>query len=72
MARAQRRRYSSQAGAAPASTQGNAVGALAPFVSELDRIAPSFDLRGEQIQIIQTPAEFYETLKVDEPQRPGR
>jgi CDP-diacylglycerol--glycerol-3-phosphate 3-phosphatidyltransferase len=42
----------------------NSVGALAPFVTELDRLAPSFDVRGEQIQIIRTPAEFYETLKV--------
>jgi CDP-diacylglycerol--glycerol-3-phosphate 3-phosphatidyltransferase len=40
------------------------VGSLAPFVSELDRIAPSFDISGDQIEIIQTPAEFYETLKV--------
>lgn len=40
------------------------VGALAPFVSELDRLAPSFDVRGDQIRIIKTPAEFYETLKV--------
>lgn len=42
----------------------NGVGALAPFVNELDRLAPSFDIRGEQIRVIQTPAEFYETLKV--------
>lgn len=45
----------------------NSVGALAPFVTELDRLAPSFDVRGEQIQIIRTPAEFYETLKVGLP-----
>lgn len=35
-----------------------------PIVSELDRMAPSFDLRGEDIRVIRTPAEFYETLKV--------
>lgn len=55
------------AGAAPsASTAGSisSVGALAPFVNELDRLAPSFDVRGDQIRIIKTPAEFYETLKV--------
>ncbi|KAH7136420.1 hypothetical protein EDB81DRAFT_657224 [Dactylonectria macrodidyma] len=46
---------------APAPVSG--VGALAPFVAELDRLAPSFDVRGDQIRIIQTPAEFYETLK---------
>lgn len=37
---------------------------MAPLVSELDRMAPSFDVRGEQIRILKTPAEFYETLKV--------
>lgn len=36
---------------------------LAPFVSEFDRLAPSFDVRADQIQIIQTPADFYSTLK---------
>ena len=40
------------------------VGALAPFANELDKLAPSIDLRGEQIQILKTPAEFYDTLKV--------
>jgi len=38
--------------------------AVAPFVSELDRIAPSFDIDGDQILVLRTPAEFYETLKV--------
>lgn len=32
-------------------------------MSELDRIAPSVDIRGDQVQVIQSPAEFYETLK---------
>ncbi|KAK4464752.1 CDP-diacylglycerol-glycerol-3-phosphate 3-phosphatidyltransferase [Cladorrhinum samala] len=36
---------------------------LVPFASELDRIAPSFRINGSQIRIIQSPAEFYETLK---------
>lgn len=27
-------------------------------------MAPSFDLRGDQIRILKTPADFYETLKV--------
>ena len=63
-ARSQCRRYSSQAGTPTTLSHGNAVGSLAPFVSELDRIAPSFDIRGDQIEVIQTPAEFYETLKV--------
>ncbi|KAL6401934.1 phosphatidylserine synthase [Ilyonectria robusta] len=65
-ARFQCRRYSMPAGGAPVSPAGpvTGVGALAPFVSELDRLAPSFDVRGDQIRIIKTPAEFYETLKV--------
>ena len=37
---------------------------LAPFVNELDKIAPSFKVNGSQIHIIQSPADFYETLKV--------
>ncbi|KAK7420209.1 CDP-diacylglycerol--glycerol-3-phosphate 3-phosphatidyltransferase [Neonectria punicea] len=62
--RFQCRRYAMPAGAPPASpSPASGVGALAPFVSELDRLAPSFDVRGDQIRIIQTPAEFYETLK---------
>lgn len=62
--RAQRRPYSAQSAPAPAQAQGlGQAGALAPFVSELDRIAPSFDVRGDDVRIIKTPAEFYETLK---------
>ncbi|SPO06876.1 probable phosphatidylglycerophosphate synthase PEL1 [Cephalotrichum gorgonifer] len=37
--------------------------ALAPFVGELDRLAPSFDVQGSEITVLKTPAEFYETLK---------
>ena len=37
---------------------------LAPFVTELDKLAPSIDLRGDQIQILKTPSDFYEALKV--------
>lgn len=56
------------AGGVPtASSSTNGAGALTPFVAELDRLAPSFDVRGEQIQIIRTPAQFYETLKVRPP-----
>lgn len=62
--RAQRRRYSAQSAPAPAQAQGQGqAGVLTPFVSELDRIAPSFDVRGGDVKIIKTPAEFYETLK---------
>ncbi|CAG9995953.1 unnamed protein product [Clonostachys byssicola] len=65
--RFQCRRFSSTGAAHAASTSAtsgsSAFGVLAPFVSELDRVAPSFDLRGDQIEVIQTPTEFYETLK---------
>lgn len=37
---------------------------LATITNDLDKIAPSFEIQPEQIQIIQTPAEFYQTLKV--------
>ncbi|CAN8095531.1 unnamed protein product [Discula destructiva] len=41
----------------------SSAGMLAPFMSELDKIAPSFPIHGSQIQILETPAEFYDTLK---------
>ena len=37
--------------------------ALAPFLIDLDRIAPRFTIQGDQIRILRSPAEFYETLK---------
>lgn len=37
---------------------------LATITTDLDRIAPRFEIQSDQITIIQTPAEFYETLKV--------
>jgi CDP-diacylglycerol---glycerol-3-phosphate 3-phosphatidyltransferase len=65
--RAQCRRFTmpSSSGASPASgSSSSSLGMLAPFVSELDRVAPFFDIKGSQIQILRTPADFYETLKV--------
>jgi CDP-diacylglycerol---glycerol-3-phosphate 3-phosphatidyltransferase len=47
-----------------ASAPTSSMGMLAPFTNELDHIAPSFNIDGTQIQILQTPADFYETLKV--------
>lgn len=32
-------------------------------MNELDKIAPSFNIQGSQIQVIKTPADFYDTLK---------
>ena len=37
---------------------------LATITTDLDKIAPRFEIQPEQIQILKTPAEFYETLKV--------
>jgi hypothetical protein len=37
---------------------------LATITSDLDKIAPRFEMQPEQITIIQSPAEFYATLKV--------
>jgi hypothetical protein len=62
-ARAKQCRYSTTSttssanGASPASM-------LAAFTNELDKIAPRFDIRGSQIQILRSPADFYSTLKV--------
>lgn len=63
-ARTQCRRYSASSSTVAAAQPISKAGLLAPFVNELDKKAPSFDIKGDQIQIIQTPAEFYQTLKV--------
>ncbi|KAK0385444.1 hypothetical protein NLU13_7920 [Sarocladium strictum] len=60
--RFQCRRYSGSATASH-TTSSQAVGTLAPIVNELDRLAPSFDIGGDRIQVIRTPSDFYETLK---------
>ncbi|KAF2678968.1 CDP-diacylglycerol-glycerol-3-phosphate 3-phosphatidyltransferas-like protein [Lentithecium fluviatile CBS 122367] len=36
---------------------------LATITTDLDKIAPRFEIPPEQIEILKTPAEFYETLK---------
>lgn len=59
------RRYSTASSAGAKSSADAAwAGALAPFVDELDRIAPSFAMQGDRIRLLETPAEFYQTLKV--------
>ncbi|KAJ4306624.1 CDP-diacylglycerol--glycerol-3-phosphate 3-phosphatidyltransferase [Collariella sp. IMI 366227] len=50
-------------GPSPVSSPMSSAGMLAPFVGELDRIAPSFRINGSQVRVLQSPAEFYETLK---------
>lgn len=37
---------------------------LATITTDLDKIAPHFEIQPEQIEILKTPTEFYETLKV--------
>lgn len=56
----QRRAFSSTP---PTAQTAQPTASLAPFVTELDRLAPSFDVRGSEIRVLKTPAEFYETLK---------
>lgn len=58
------RRYSTANAPMAASTPQSQASMLATITSDLDRIAPKFEMRPEQIEIIQTPTEFYETLKV--------
>lgn len=59
------RRYSSSnaPNMASAATQSQA-SMLATISTDLDKIAPKFEVQPDQITIIQTPAEFYATLKV--------
>lgn len=62
------RRYSTassgMSGGGVQSTAGQAAPMLATFTEELDKIAPRFDIRGDQVKVLRTPSEFYETLKV--------
>lgn len=62
------RRYSTASsgtsGGGVPSTAGQAAPMLATFTEELDKIAPRFDIRGDQVKVLRTPSEFYETLKV--------
>ncbi|KAI0453571.1 hypothetical protein F5B21DRAFT_525725 [Xylaria acuta] len=62
-ARQCRRRYSMPASSASVGGATGSVGMLAPFTNELDRLAPSFEINGSQIQIIKSPSDFYDTLK---------
>ncbi|KAF2024874.1 CDP-diacylglycerol-glycerol-3-phosphate 3-phosphatidyltransferase [Setomelanomma holmii] len=46
-----------------ASTPQSQAAMLATITSDLDKIAPRFEIQPDQITIIKTPAEFYQTLK---------
>jgi CDP-diacylglycerol--glycerol-3-phosphate 3-phosphatidyltransferase len=58
------RRYSTSNASMASSTPQSQASMLATITTDLDKIAPRFEVQPEQIQIIQTPTEFYETLKV--------
>ena len=57
-----RRRWASSVSSGPTQTVLN-VSVLAGLKTELDRIAPRIDVRADQIEVIDGPREFYETLK---------
>jgi hypothetical protein len=58
------RSYSTSNASMASSTPQSQASMLATISTDLDKIAPRFEIQPEQIQIIQTPAEFYTTLKV--------
>jgi len=62
------RRFSTSKPASSASSSSFAGGLEKPLLSgltdELDRIAPRFDVDGENIEILQEPSDFFEALKV--------
>lgn len=60
--RPQCRRFSSSMPAASTSTPVN-VPVLAGIISELDRIAPRIDIRADQVELLNSPSQFYDTLK---------
>lgn len=57
------RRYSTSNASVPSTPQSQA-SMLATLTTDLDKIAPRFEIEPEQIHIIKTPAEFYAILKV--------
>lgn len=46
------------------STPQSHTSMLATINADLDKIAPKFEVDPDQITILKSPAEFYETLKV--------
>jgi CDP-diacylglycerol--glycerol-3-phosphate 3-phosphatidyltransferase len=48
----------------PSSVPQSQASMLATITTDLDRIAPRFEIQPDQIHILKSPAEFYETLKV--------
>jgi hypothetical protein len=63
MLHVKQRKYSSSS-ISTASTPTSSAPMLGAFTNELDKIAPKFEIHGSQIQVLRSPSEFYETLKV--------
>lgn len=59
-----RRHSSSHAPSMASATPQSQASMLATISTDLDKIAPKFEVQPDQITIIQSPAEFYATLKV--------
>lgn len=62
--RMKQRTYSTSNSTATAPIPPSPASVLGAFTNECDKIAPKFEVHGSQIQILRTPSEFYETLKV--------
>lgn len=58
------RRHASSASAPNISTTPQPNAALTTLTNELDRIAPRFEIAGDDIEILHAPADFYDVLKV--------
>jgi hypothetical protein len=58
------RRYSTSNAEMASPIPQSQASMLATITTDLDKIAPRFEIQPDQIEIIQTPAEFYQTLKV--------
>jgi hypothetical protein len=58
------RRYSTSGPATSNPPPQSQASMLATITTDLDKIAPRFEIQPEQIEILKTPAEFYQTLKV--------
>ncbi len=56
------RRWASSVSPGPPQSSED-VSLLAGLTTELDRIAPRIDIRADQIEVLEGPREFYETLK---------
>lgn len=58
------RRYSTSSAEMASPVPQSQASMLATITTDLDKIAPRFEIQPDQIEILQTPAEFYQTLKV--------